>query len=160
MTCTIFIGWPGAGVRPMRNERRAVGAELLHARDALAHGLRVLAAVHARLERGGIEPRSLRDRDNLIGGLGRCLEQLGVQLPELALVLRAAGRFVRPERVGMQLIDRIVDEDVTDLAGVDELRVDLRLRLLEVAPAERAVVIGNLHQGQLRGCLSVDWRAA
>ena len=50
---------------------------------------------------------------------------------------------------------RIVNEDVTDLAGVHVLRVDLRLRLLEVAAAERTVVVRDLHECQLGGGLIV-----
>src|SRR5687767_14424543 len=76
--------------------------------------------------------------------------QAVVHLPELALITGAGRGLVRPERVGMKLSDRIVDERVGSLAGLDVFVHDLRERLLRAAAAERAVVIGHLNDRHLR----------
>jgi hypothetical protein len=106
----------------------------------------VLAAVEALAEGGHVEPGSLRDGGELVGRIHRLLPQPGMQIPELPLVRRAAGGFVRTERVGVKLVDRVMEEHVPDLSGIDVLGIDLRLRLLHVALAERAVIIGNLDE--------------
>ena len=106
---------------PEQEHRRAVDVHLRNPLDARLDVLRVLAGFETGAERGRVQAGILREPDQLLGGLQRRLEQLGVQVPELPLIVGAAGRLVRLGGVGMQLRDRIVDEDVAHLAGVHQL---------------------------------------
>ena len=58
----------------------------------------------------------------------------------------------------MQLIDRIVDEDVPDLPLIYIVGVEARLRLLEMSAAERAVIIRHLDEREGSGILASCWR--
>ncbi len=78
------------------------------------------------------------------------LEQPVVHLPVLALVAGAVRRLGRLARVGVNLVDRKVPEDVTQLAGLHVLGLQGRQCRIEEALAVGALVVGELDQGDRR----------
>src|SRR5262249_60639568 len=88
---------------------------------------RVLAARQARVERGGVQAELRPELRQLV----RCqrllvLEQQIVHLPVLALIARAARRLRRLARIGVDVVDREVAEDVAHLAGIHVGALDRR----------------------------------
>ena len=71
-----------------------------------------------------------------------------MHFPEFALfggAIHCLGRF---ECIRMYGFQRIVQENVLDLSGLDVLFGNLRERPTDVSSAKRSLVIGELHQGQ------------
>src|SRR5690606_39027459 len=65
------------------------------------------------------------------------------------LLAGTAGRLVRLLRLGVDTADGVILEDVAYLPGVDVF-LHLGHRLLEMAPAERALVVGILDDDDRR----------
>ena len=80
-----------------------------------------------------------------------------MHLPEAVLLGRAVGRLGGLEGLRVDALERQVEHDIADLAGVDILLFDLRVRLTDVPGAVRSLVVRELDEGQLGGRLAEDW---
>src|SRR5205085_1525567 len=80
-------------------------------------------------------------------------EEPFVHLPVLALVAGTLGGLGGAQRIGVDLFERQVADDVAQLAGGDVVPLDLRHRLLHVTAAERALEVRELHQDE-RGAVA------
>ena len=76
-----------------------------------------------------------------------------VHLPVRPLVVGAAGGLGGAERLRVDVLERVVAEDIPDLAGVDVLRLEPGQHLGEVPSAQWALVIRELDDGQPGGAL-------
>jgi len=59
-------------------------------------------------------------------------------------------RFGGLERLAVDALQRQVENDVAELAGVDELFSDLRGRLTDVPGAVRSLIVGEFDESELR----------
>src|SRR5450755_913620 len=119
-------------------------------RDVLVDRRAKLVRIDARLELGHVHRYRLRVSAELVGlELARVDDHRVPQFPELALLRRTACRSGAAPRVFVER-QRKVAADVADLAGVDEVGLDLRERIVVVALAERALVVGVLDHDQRR----------
>ena len=83
-------------------------------------------------------------------------EEAIMHLPELVLVAGTLNGLSRFERKGMNGFQRIVEEYVLQFAAIDILFRNLCERPTDVSAAKRSLVIGELHQRQARGSITLE----
>lgn len=116
-----------------------------------AHAGGVLSAIEALFELRRLEPERLRmgeqilDRECLLAG-----EEPVVHIPILALVACAVGGLVSLEGQRMDRLKWEVVEDVAYLSGVDEVTLDLRPRLTDVAATEGSLEVSEVDEDKPR----------
>src|SRR6266581_1340038 len=79
------------------------------------------------------------------------LEQPVMHLPVLLLIAAAEGGFRRLDGFRMDRLQREVAQDIAYLAGLDIVSIEPREGLTDVACAERALVVRELHDHDARG---------
>ena len=72
-----------------------------------------------------------------------------MHLPVLVLIAGAVGGLRGLEGVLVNRLQRQVPDDVPEHAGLDEVSLELGVRLTDVPAAERSLVVGELDQGDL-----------
>ena len=132
----------------MKNDGRALDAQLLGGLGLLLHLLRVLARIQALVELGRLQAEVLGESLQLVLGERAlvlavlALEQLVVILPELALVARALAGFRGP--LGFFAQEGHVHVTESNITRLDVLFLDLATRASGPTAAERSLEVADL----------------